>query len=67
MRGALERLLGEQVCIFTVLTDDAMTGSSGYYTGTLRRLSETALELRRNDGNVCYVAFRHIVRFFAKP
>jgi hypothetical protein len=64
MRMQLEALVGQEVCICTVRTDDITTDHNGYYVGTLRRLGESAMELRLRDGNISYVAFRHVVRFY---
>ena len=65
MRSELEKLLGQEICVYTVLTDSTAE-EDGFEAGLLRRVSDTALELRRRDGNLSYVAFKHIIRFYAK-
>jgi len=66
VRSELEKHLGEEISVFTVLTDSTAE-DMGLQMGTLRRLSDTALELRRHDGNLSYVAYQQIVRFVARP
>lgn len=68
MRPELEKLVGEEICVTTVPTDEIQRdGQSGFFVGTLRRIGETALELRRRDGNLSYIALKHIVRFYRMP